>query len=269
MISNLLKIRGFIFFITMGFLNAFVDLGHKIVIQNTVFKVYDGELQVILTAIVNALILLPFVMFFTPAGFLSDRYSKPRVMRIGAWAAVVLTTLITFCYYQGWFWPAFAMTFLLAIQAALYSPAKYGYIKELVGTDKLAAANGVVQAVTTVSILAGVFVFSILFEAYLPDGELPDKNAIMGHIAPVGFFLIAASLIEVACAYALPATPAYSPEMKFNWGSYGRAQYLINNLGIAFRNPAIFLSSSACPCSGPSPRWCWRHSRPLPRSPCP
>ena len=242
MISNLLKIRGFIFFITMGFLNAFVDLGHKIVIQNTVFKVYDGEIQVTLTAIVNALILLPFVLFFTPAGFLSDRYSKPRVMRVGAWAAVMLTILITFCYYQGWFWPAFAMTFLLAIQAALYSPAKYGYIKELVGTDKLAAANGVVQAVTTVSILAGVFVFSILFEAYLPDGELPDKDSIMRHIAPVGFFLIVASLIEVACAYALPATPAYNPEMKFNWGSYGRAQYLINNLGIAFGNPAIFLS---------------------------
>ena len=36
------------------FLNAFVDLGHKIVIQNTVFKIYDGNKQVVLTAIVNA-----------------------------------------------------------------------------------------------------------------------------------------------------------------------------------------------------------------------
>ena len=242
MIATLLRMRGFMFFLTMGFLNAFVDLGHKIIIQNTVFKVYDGQTQIILTAVVNALILLPFVLLFSPAGFLSDRFAKPRVMRAGAWVAVLLTILITVCYRQGWFWPAFAMTFLLAIQAALYSPAKYGYIKELVGTDRLAAANGVVQAVTTVAILAGVFIFSILFEAYLPDGALQDKDAILRHIAPVGYFLIVASLIEVACAYALPATPASSPDLTFNWGSYRRAQYLTSNLGIALRNPAIFLS---------------------------
>ncbi len=44
----------------MMFLNAFVDLGHKIIIQNTLFKTYDGDTQILLTAIVNALILLPF-----------------------------------------------------------------------------------------------------------------------------------------------------------------------------------------------------------------
>ncbi|OGT83315.1 MAG: 2-acyl-glycerophospho-ethanolamine acyltransferase [Gammaproteobacteria bacterium RIFCSPLOWO2_02_FULL_61_13] len=240
--TTILKIRGFMFFLGMGFLNAFVDLGHKIVIQNTVFKVYDGETQVILTAVVNALILLPFVLLFSPAGFLSDRFAKPRVMRAGAWAAVLLTILITVCYYQGWFWPAFAMTFLLAIQAALYSPAKYGYIKELVGTGHLAAANGIVQAVTTVAILAGVFVFSVLFEGYL-EGAVPhDKDAILRQIAPVGYLLIIGSLIEVACAYALPPTPASSPDLAFNWQSYGRAQYLKNNIGIACRNEVIFLS---------------------------
>ena len=61
---QVLRVQGFIAFITVVFLNAFVDLGHKIIIQNTVFKVYDGEQQIILTAIVNALILLPFIMMF-------------------------------------------------------------------------------------------------------------------------------------------------------------------------------------------------------------
>ena len=41
------------------FLNAFVDLGHKITIQNTIFKVHDGATQIVLTALVNALILIP------------------------------------------------------------------------------------------------------------------------------------------------------------------------------------------------------------------
>ncbi|MGB1110938.1 MAG: hypothetical protein ACPG4N_11315, partial [Gammaproteobacteria bacterium] len=63
----------------MIFLNAFVDLGHKIVIQNTLFKSYDGDTQIILTAVVNALILLPYVMLFTPSGYLADKYPKARV----------------------------------------------------------------------------------------------------------------------------------------------------------------------------------------------
>ncbi len=68
------------FFVAV-FLNAFVDLGHKITIQNTLFKLYSGPYQVIMTALVNALILLPFIALLTPAGFLSDRYNKLRIMR--------------------------------------------------------------------------------------------------------------------------------------------------------------------------------------------
>ena len=67
---------------------AFVDLGHKIVIQNTVFKIYDGQTQIVLTAVVNALILLPFLLLFSPAGYLSDRHPKPRIIRFSALAAV-------------------------------------------------------------------------------------------------------------------------------------------------------------------------------------
>ena len=109
----LFRIGGFLPFIGMMFLNAFVDLGHKIIIQNTLFKTYDGDAQILLTAIVNALILLPFVLLFSPSGYLADRFAKPRVMRLAAWAAVAITLAITLCYYLGWFWPAFAMTFLL------------------------------------------------------------------------------------------------------------------------------------------------------------
>ncbi|WP_245232592.1 MFS transporter, partial [Thiorhodococcus minor] len=140
--GQLFRVSGFLAYVLMIFLNAFVDLGHKIIIQNTLFKTYDGDTQVLLTAIVNALILLPFVLLFTPSGFIADRFPKNRVMRASAWLAVCLTLCITVFYYLGWFWPAFAMTFLLAAQSAFYSPAKYGYIKELVGKEALGAANG-------------------------------------------------------------------------------------------------------------------------------
>ena len=75
--SALRSSRGMWPYIAVVFLNALVDLGHKIVIQNTIFKVYSGQEQVVLTAVVNGLILLPFILLFSPAGFLADRFAFP------------------------------------------------------------------------------------------------------------------------------------------------------------------------------------------------
>ncbi len=240
--NKLLRIAGFVPFVAMIFLNAFVDLGHKIVIQNTVFKVYDGETQVVLTAIVNSLILLPFILLFTPSGYLADRFRKPLVMRISAALAVVLTLAITLCYYQGWFRVAFAMTFLLAVQSAFYSPAKYGYIREIAGKDALAAANGMVQATTIVAILAGVFVYSILFEHFLRGHDYRNEAELIRWIAPIGWILVACTLFELALAFRLPDRAAPRANASFDWRAYLRGGYLAHNLRVLRRDRVIWLA---------------------------
>lgn len=240
--TSLLRIGGFLAYLTAIFLNAFVDLGHKIVIQNTLFKVYDGEVQIMLTAVVNALILLPFVLLFTPSGYLADKFAKNKVMRLSAWVAVGLTLMITLSYYQGWFWTAFAMTFLLAVQSAILSPAKYGYIRELVGTDRLASANGVVQAVTTTAILGGIFVFSVLFERNLAGHDYQTAGELLPLTAGVGWWLVLGSLAEVWCAYRLPTLRGSDRERRFDWQAYVRARSLKRDLGTALERPVIRLS---------------------------
>ena len=222
--------KGFLPYIAIVFLNAFVDLGHKIIVQNTVFKVYDGQTQIILTAVVNALILLPFVFLFSPAGFLSDKYPKNRIMRYSAWAAVAITLAITACYYAGWFWGAFGLTFVLAIQSALYSPAKYGYIKEMVGNEPLARANGTVQATTIVAILLGTFVFSGLFEGFLKGTEIGSPDSIVASIAPLGWGLVALSLVELVLAYQLPKQREVAEAATFEPKQYVQLKYLRKNL---------------------------------------
>lgn len=240
--SNLLKVSGFLAFISAVFLNAFVDLGHKILIQNTLFKVYDGDTQIILTAVVNALILLPFVLLFTPSGFLADKYAKPKVLRVSAWVAVAITLLITLSYYQGWFWFSFAMTFLLAVQSAFLSPAKYGYIRELVGVERLASANGAVQAVTTTAILAGIFAFSVLFESFLDGSQYQSAEQLLPLIAPVGWLLVLGSLFELWCTYQLPERVRGDDHQRFDWPSYVSGRALRHNLRASLKQPVIHLS---------------------------
>lgn len=238
--SALMRLPGLMPYLLVVFLNAFVDLGHKILIQNTIFKVHDGPTQVALTAVVNALILLPFILLFSPSGMAADRFPKNRVMRGAALVAVGLTLAITACYYLGWFWPAFAMTFLLAVQSAFYSPAKYGYIKELVGKERLGEGNAVVQAVTIVSILAGTFAFSILFES-LFQGQTREADIVRA-MAPLGWILVGLSLVEYWMARRLPEFPAPAPETRLHWQDYVRGRALAHNIQPAWRAPVIRLS---------------------------
>ena len=228
----LLKIKGFVAFVGIAFINAFIDLGHKIIVQNTLFKSFDGSEQIILTAIVNALILLPFVLLFSPAGYLSDRFSKPAVMRWSARIAVVITLLITLSYYQGWFEVAFAMTLFLALQSALYSPAKYGFIRELVGVDDLAAGNAWVQSATMVAILSGIVVFSLLFETLLSGLVVAgvDPAIILQSIAPLGWVLVVASILEAVLTQRLSTQQTPCSEISFDWSAYRSAKLLKQNL---------------------------------------
>ncbi len=240
--KELLGVRGFLAFISIAFINAFVDLGHKIVIQNTLFKAYDGDIQILLTAVVNGLILLPFIMLFTPAGFISDRHPKNRVMRYSAWAAVAATLLITLCYYMGWFIPAFALTFFMGVQSAFYSPAKYGFIKELVGEENITEGNGWVQAVTMIAILSGIAVFSLLFEIRLDGVHQIDAQDSLQKIAPLGWLLVAGALIELVLAYSLPQLKQEDKSMAFDWSSYRTGRTLKTNLTTLYRNRTIWLS---------------------------
>ncbi|MGB1311442.1 MAG: MFS transporter, partial [Leucothrix sp.] len=239
--SRLFKMVGTLPFLMAVFLNTLVDLGHKIVIQNTIFKVYDGNEQVFLTAIVNGLILLPFILLFSTAGFLADKYPKSSVMRLAAWFAVALTIGITMCYAFGWFWAAFAMTFLLAVQSAIYSPAKYGYIKALFGKQHLAEGNGLVQAISIIGILAGTVLFSILFELWFPKVGA-SKSDILSTLIPVGFLLIISSVFELVMMYRIPQLDEPNDAYTFDWKAYRTGKMALSNLKPVLNNQVIYLS---------------------------
>lgn len=235
----LLSVAGFFPYTLALFLNAFTDLGHKIIIQNTVFVVYDEQTQIMLAALVNALVLLPYVLLFTPAGYISDRFAKSVVMRRAAFAAVVLTSGITFAYYQGWFLIAFALTFLLALQSAVYAPAKYGYIKELAGNAHLSAGNAAVQSVTTVAILSGIIVYTVLFEQRLGTLKMEDPSQVVRQIAPLGWLLIAGSLVEWGLLFFIPFHNAAQGHLRFQFRPYLGGVYLRQNLKTLFHDREV------------------------------
>ena len=238
--KELFRIKGFLPFMIILFINAIVDIGHKITIQNVLLKSFDGETLIILSAVINAMILIPFVLLFSPSGYISDKFSKTKVIRYAAWAAVGLTSLITISYFQGWFYAAFGLTFILAIQSAIYSPAKYGLIKELSGVKNLGTANGMVQAVTIMAILLSSIIFSVIFETYYQESL--DPNTILQTIAPIGFILIGLSIFELISTYKLPIFEVKEKKEKFEMKDYFKLNYLRTNIKLLKENENVWLS---------------------------
>lgn len=50
-------------FLCVVFCNVIVDVAHKVLLQNIAFKIFDGSEQVVWISIINAMILIPFLLF--------------------------------------------------------------------------------------------------------------------------------------------------------------------------------------------------------------
>ena len=231
----------FSIYLVAVFLNAFVDLGHKIIIQNTIFMIYGEQQQIILTAVVNAMILVPFILLFTMSGYLSDRFAKTSVMRFSAFSAVLITLAITYCYYNGLYKTAFGFTLLLATQSAIYSPAKMGYIKECLSKAGLSKGNAY-HSVVLIAILLGTVFFSFLFEAYLGTMQVVTPEAILMKIAPVGWVLVGLSTIEFLATLGTRFYPAKLSEVKLSIGKLISFHYLSTNFRAMRANAIVWYS---------------------------
>jgi LPLT family lysophospholipid transporter-like MFS transporter len=100
--------------------------------------------------------LLPFILLSPFLGVLADSLAKGNVMLLGnsiklLGAGMVLFTPLTLIGYA-----------IVGIGAAVYSPAKYGILGQLVSNDKLVRANGWMEGSTLVAILLGVVIGGML-----------------------------------------------------------------------------------------------------------
>ena len=137
-------------FLFVVFCNAFVDVSHKVLLQNIAFKVFDGSTQVIWISIINALMIIPFLLLFTFSGYLSDKYNKRDILVYGALSSFLLSLLVIFAYTINNFYFGMLALFLLAVQSAIYSPAKFGIIMDVYGKKYLSKGNAALQSIRKV-----------------------------------------------------------------------------------------------------------------------
>ncbi len=103
----------------------------------------------------SILIVLPFVLISPLAGWLSDRYCKTRVLQAMVALQVLVLTGMTTGLFTHNLWLSIGSFTVFCVQAVLFSPAKKGLVKDMVGTANIGFASGILEISSMMALLAG------------------------------------------------------------------------------------------------------------------
>ena len=173
-----------------------------------------------------ACFLLPFVLLAAPAGYLTDRFSKRRVM-IGCKAAeIVIMILGVLVILSGNLYVMLFVLFLMGAQSAMFSPSKYGSIPEIVREDRISAANGVIGATTMFAIILGSVLGNVLFAlTATPDqGTFAERNLLPGqyHLWISATALIGIAVVGWIASLFIGKLQPANPGRKIPWNPAGQ-----------------------------------------------
>ena len=163
---------------------------------------YDLNAPVLIT-VVAGLFILPFFLFSSLAGQISDKYEKSRLIRIIKLVEIILMALTAAAFHYVQLWWLIALLFLMGAQSTFFGPLKYSVLPQLLREDELVAGNGLVNAGTNVAILTGTLCGGLFI------------------MSPLGRYYISAGIVGVAAAgyiasRFIPVLPASSPELKID-----------------------------------------------------
>lgn len=153
---------------------------------------------------------LPFVLFSGFAGYLSDRYSKRRVIVLAKVAEIVamalgMTAFLLFptTGYTG----LLVVLFLMGMQSSFFGPGKFGILPELFRNSDLPRANGIIVMATFVAIIMGTVSAGFLKTAVTDEGQnLEAQRLWIGSAICIGIAVVGTCTSLVVRRVA-PANP--------------------------------------------------------------
>ena len=153
--SNLVK-RGFLSLVATQFFGAMNDNVLKGILMFMVIDgVWSGKLGAGGQGIVSVCFTIPFILLSGYAGQLADRHSKRTVTRCVKIAEIPIAIVAGIGFYTGSLWITLLALIALTCQSSFFGPAKYGMIPEMVDDSDLSRANGTINMMTNVAVIAG------------------------------------------------------------------------------------------------------------------
>lgn len=151
-----------------NFFGVFNDnfLKHCIVFIAVAWALPDWLSQAQLVSLISAALVLPYILFSPLAGHWASRYSKQRIFRIFKLIELLIMLMASVAFWFEWVWLAVFSVLIMGFQSCLYSPAKYGLIRDVGGERGVSFGSGVFETMAFLGILFGTVAASLLSDHY-------------------------------------------------------------------------------------------------------
>ncbi len=158
---------------------------------------------------------LPFILFSGYAGYLSDRYSKRRVIVASKVAEIVIMFIGAglFALFGQWGLSYLliglltATLFCMGAQSAFFGPGKYGVLPELFRKHDLPRANGVILMTTFLAIILGSALAGVMLDHF------------PGQLWLIGVACVVIAVVGTVTSLVIRRTPIAFSGLKFEFSA--------------------------------------------------
>lgn len=231
------KTKGFFSFYSLTFTQVAVST-----MMISLVEMVFGRMGLTATAswqfyVLHLLFLVPFVLFLTPAGYFSDKYPKEKVLVVTTLFSLPVVCLFGLATYLGNMPLVFVSVGLFFILQAIQSPAKNGYMKELMGVRFLSSGSGILMIVYFTALVVSGGAIAVTFVRLVPPSF--DFSHLMSALTPITIAFAVLELIGLLFALRLPSIGAYDADLKFPWNRYANLLFARRKISKAWSNRAL------------------------------
>ncbi len=151
---------------TTNFLGVFNDNFLKSYASFVIIFWVSEQYQTLLVTLAAALFVLPYIIFSPLAGNLAKKYLKVKIVQSAKLAEIPIMIIAIIGFYTKIEGVVIFSIFLMGLQSALFSPAKYGLIRDIGGVQQVSFGSGVMETVSFGGVLLGTFLAAILSDGY-------------------------------------------------------------------------------------------------------
>lgn len=161
----------------------------------------------------SVLIVLPFVLFSPLAGWLSDRVCKTRLLQAMVLLQVLVLTGMSIGLWTQNLPLAIGSFTVFCVQAMFFSPAKKGLVKDMVGTENIGFASGILEISSMLALLVGQI--GALYIVYTLLSIWGRDSGWEAAAVPCSVCTIGAVMVLILSMFI----PRYAPQSKrpFEW----------------------------------------------------
>ena len=113
-------------------------------------------------SLASALMVLPFILFSPLAGKLARTHSKQKVVEKAKLLEIPIMIIAVVGFYFQLIWVVMLALFLMGLQSAIYSPSKYGLIRDIGGQKGLSYGAGTMDMLAFIGVLLGTILAGLI-----------------------------------------------------------------------------------------------------------